>query len=101
MNFALLTALLACCGFAHAADKFNAQDLRKSFVADCTMRGISKGADAEKTAKWCGCSFDTMASNMTVAEYLEVDRVGRAGGNPGTLPQMQRVLPRVGAACKE
>jgi hypothetical protein len=101
MKIALVAALIACFTYANAAEKFNPQDLRKSFVADCTMRGISKGADAERTAKWCGCSFDTMASNMTVAEYLEVDRVGRAGGNPGALAQIQRVTPKIGAYCKE
>jgi hypothetical protein len=101
MKVALAAALVACCTFASAADKFNPQDVRKAFVADCTVRGISKGADAEKTATWCGCSFDTLASSMTLAEYLEVDRVGRAGGNPGTLPQIQRVTPKIRAACRE
>jgi len=95
----IIAALLLLASTAVHAQKFDAQDVRKTFVADCSMRGISKGDDPEKAAKFCACSFEALSTSMTVAVYLEVDRVGKAGGKPESLPQMQRVLPKIGAQC--
>ena len=97
MKHQLAAALLiALTTVSHAdSSKFNPQDLRRSFVSDCEARGLSKGADPDQTYKFCTCTFDTLATNLTVGEYLEVDRLGRTGGKPELLPQMQRVIPKL------
>ena len=83
-----------------AAQKFDLQDIRKTFVNDCIARGLSRGDEAEKVNKFCPCLFDVLATNMTVAEYLEFDRAGQDGKDPATLPQVQRVMPKA-AQCRQ
>ncbi|MEY8689533.1 MAG: hypothetical protein AB9M53_06590 [Leptothrix sp. (in: b-proteobacteria)] len=97
----LLIILLAAAGSVCAAEqKFNPQDLRKSFISDCVTRGLQRGADPDNTYRFCTCSFETMATNLTVSEYLEVDRVTRDGKGPQTLVQIQRIIQKL-EQCKQ
>lgn len=84
---------------ASAADKFDVQDVRKTFVGDCSMRGISKGDDPQKVTSFCACSFDVMATNMTVAEYLDMDRAVKEKRSPDQLSQLVRIRSKV-EQCK-
>jgi hypothetical protein len=99
MKRAFLLALALCSVGSFAADKFDAQDVRKSFVADCSIRGISRGDDPQKVTSFCACSFEVIANGMTVAEYLDMDRAVKEKRPAEQLPQLTRVRAKM-EQCK-
>jgi hypothetical protein len=99
VNRTVVLAFVIAMPILASAQPFNPQDVRKSFVSDCVSKGLAKADDPDKTYRFCTCTFDTLATNLTLAEYLEIERADREGKNPQSLPQMQRVLPKL-QQCK-
>jgi tetratricopeptide (TPR) repeat protein len=77
-----------------------AQLLRKQFVNNCVGRAISRKDDAASAAGFCSCAFDVLAKNLSVAEYIDLDKAFLDRRAPDTLPAFARVNAKL-AQCKK
>ena len=78
-----------------------AQELRRALVGDCVNRALHDGRDFAWSYKTCDCVWEVTSRDMTVAEYVEFDRIIRQGGDAKALPQFQRVQPKLQACGRE
>ncbi|MBA5686336.1 hypothetical protein [Rugamonas apoptosis] len=95
----LLVTMLALTEVAAASDTLPAQSLRKQFVNSCVARAIERQDDAASAATFCDCTFDVLAKNLTVSEYIELEKASEEKRSPGTLPALARIKPKL-AQCK-
>ncbi len=85
---------------ADSAAPSPAQQIRKAFINDCAARGIQKQEDALSSAKFCTCAFDVIAHELTVEEYLEMDKASRERRPLDSLPALLRVKEKL-KSCKQ
>lgn len=83
-----------------AAESTPAQQLKKHFVNDCVARGIERQGDASEAVMFCTCAFDVMAKELSVQEYIEIDRAGQEKRPLDSMPAAMRVKAKL-ATCKK
>lgn len=74
------------------------QQLQKHFVNSCVGRAIAKQDDAAQAATFCTCAFELIAKELTVQEYIEMDKASRdrRAWNSGPVDRLKSKL----ASCK-
>jgi hypothetical protein len=77
-----------------------AQELKKHFINGCVSRGLQRNDEAVEVAKFCTCTFDVMAKELTVQEYIDVDRASLEKRSLDTVPALARVTAKM-AICKK
>jgi hypothetical protein len=99
-TIALVFGALACLpASADEALKSDAQ-IRNTTVGSCMNAGKQAGTDEAKSRARCECMWDALASSMTRAEFIEMDKVGSGGGDVKALESWKRVEPKL-MACKD
>lgn len=81
---------------ATAADDLSlVQQIRKQFVNTCVSRAIDRRDDAAEAAKFCSCSFDVMARELTLQEYIDMDDASHKGRPINSVPALARLRPKL------
>lgn len=62
---------------------------------DCAHNLRNGGESAQFIARYCTCYFETMASNITLGEFIEIDGHIRARRGMQTHPAMARIRPQL------
>ncbi len=97
-NIAFLVIAMAASFSAFAASP--AQELKKNLVSDCVSRGLQRGDNPDAVYAFCSCAWEALSSNLTVAEYVQMDALSATKGNPASLPFWARLQPKL-QVCKE
>lgn len=74
------------------------QQLQKHFVNSCVGRAIAKQDDAAQAAKFCTCAFEVIAKELTVQEYIDMDKASR-NRRPWDSGPVDRLKSKL-ASCK-
>jgi hypothetical protein len=74
------------------------QQLQKHFVNSCVARAIAKQDDAVQAARFCSCAFEVLAKELTVQEYIQMDKASRERGAWDSGP-VDRLKPKL-TSCK-
>ena len=90
-----LAALIAISAVARADD---ARHLSQHFMESCTHAEKSRGESRSYAERVCGCTFEAMAQNITLAEYIEIDGLARARRPLDASPAWRRVKEQVAIA---
>lgn len=108
MSATLRTLLIAfavtLCLWSHAegakptAYTAKLQEMRNSFMRQCARELVAVSGEA-KTRLRCGCTFDVMAQNMTVAEWFEFNEAKSDLKRVEHLPQVARMRPLIQACA--
>jgi hypothetical protein len=83
---------------AACAQESPPQQLQKHFVNSCVGRAIAKQDDAAQAAKFCTCAFEVIAKELTVEEYIQMDKASRQRRAWDSGP-VDRLKPKL-ASCK-
>ncbi len=77
-----------------------ALDVRLSILNDCVARGKAAHDDPARVAKYCSCATDVMERGLTLYELGEMERYLAEKRDANSLPQAQRIAPRL-QACRK
>ena len=68
------------------------QSMSNMCADELTHFNVASAPDAQKI---CSCITNVQAENLTLGEYWDMQNEIRAGKNPNTLPQIQRIEPKL------
>lgn len=98
MKIPLFAVLFAVSGISVGASP--AQELEKNLVDGCEARGLQRKDDQAAVRAFCKCSWEVLANNLTVAEYVQMDALSVSRNSPSTLSFWGRIQPKL-QSCKD